>query len=392
MKSTYFRNQTIDFLRGTAILLVLILHFQISYHLETSYLNKIFSADFIKAFTYNGNYGVIIFFVISGFLITSNSIERYGTLNRINIFNFYWFRFARILPCLLLALSLITVFHLIKIPIFQNDPSSISFALSLFSILTFWHNILMQKVGYFNYCLNILWSLSVEEVFYIMFPIICIFLKNNRFVFLWLMFVIIGPIYRYFYQDNEIIALYGYFSCFDAIAIGCCSALLSRKLQFRRLSGSIIQAIAVLVMIYIYLHKGIMENVVIGVSIMSICTGIILIISSKSHLNKNTMNYSNSASILYIRNIVCWFGKYSYELYLFHIIILAVMKEIFPKDSLAEFDKVLWLGLFLLLSAVVSGSLAKCFSNPINRKLRDLFENYQEREPTIENPKLNEGI
>jgi peptidoglycan/LPS O-acetylase OafA/YrhL len=95
-----FRNQKIDFLRGIAIIAVLILHFNLSYHIGESALNKIFSVDFIKTIASNGNYGVTMFFVISGFLITSTSLERYGSLGKIDIIGFYIFRFARIMPCL----------------------------------------------------------------------------------------------------------------------------------------------------------------------------------------------------------------------------------------------------------------------------------------------------
>jgi peptidoglycan/LPS O-acetylase OafA/YrhL len=38
--------------------------------------------------------------------------------------------------------------------------------LTVLSVVTFSHDLLMQQFGYSNYCLNVLWSLSVEEMFY----------------------------------------------------------------------------------------------------------------------------------------------------------------------------------------------------------------------------------
>ena len=67
--NSVLRNSKIDFLRGLAIFVVLILHFNISYGLDQSALTNIFSASLIKAVASNGNYGVTVFFVISGFLM-----------------------------------------------------------------------------------------------------------------------------------------------------------------------------------------------------------------------------------------------------------------------------------------------------------------------------------
>ena len=61
----------------------------------------------IKALVRNGNYGVTMFFVISGYLITSTTTRRYGSLAQVDVPSFYAFRFARIVPCLVLALALI---------------------------------------------------------------------------------------------------------------------------------------------------------------------------------------------------------------------------------------------------------------------------------------------
>jgi peptidoglycan/LPS O-acetylase OafA/YrhL len=360
-----YRNQQVDFLRGMAILVVLILHFNLSYHLDQSALNNIFSLDFIKRVASNGNYGVTMFFVISGFLITTTSLERYGKLSNVDVVGFYIFRFARIMPCLVLALTIIFVFNLMHISIFENSPHTTSMFLGIFSVLTFWHNILMEKIGYFNYCLNIYWSLSVEEIFYITFPLLCFFFKKTRFIIpIWLALIIIGPIYRSFYTQNEIVALYGYLSCFDAIAIGCCAALLAQKIKFTRWTNATVQYGAGLLLVGVYLYSGIMNNVVIGVSLMAIGTALLLIIA------KEDVHEKNSTPNLATR-IVCWFGKNSYELYLFHIIVLALMREICPPGSLGNYSKLVWMVIFFSLSALIAGTISRIYSQPLNKKLRE---------------------
>ena len=372
--SGIYRNYKIDFLRGVAILLVLILHFNISYHLDQSALSSIFSTSFIKAVASNGNYGVTIFFVISGFLITSTSLERYGALGKIDSVGFYIFRFARIMPCLLLALSLIILFSFLHIAIFQNDPNSTSFSLAIFSVLTFWHNVLMEKTGYFNYCLNIFWSLSVEEVFYLAFPILCLLFKKTHLILLfWIVLIVISPIYRSYYTDNEIVALYGYFSCFDAIAMGCIAAIITQKIHLHGWIRSVFLYSAGLLIAGVYLYSGIMENVVVGVSLMAVSVAVFLVNAGNDRIEKN----NNSISLF--GQAICWFGRNSYELYLFHIIILALMKEMVSPDVLGNYTKLLWMVLFLCVSALVAGAISIFYSQPMNKKLRELLPSYRQQ-------------
>jgi peptidoglycan/LPS O-acetylase OafA/YrhL len=84
------RSARVDLLRGVAIFLVLLLNISLTYDL-----------------TGNGNYGVTIFFVISGYLITSNNLQRYQCLRQVRLRQFYAFRFSRIIPLLILALRII---------------------------------------------------------------------------------------------------------------------------------------------------------------------------------------------------------------------------------------------------------------------------------------------
>ncbi len=365
--SSVSRNYRIDFLRGMAIFAVLILHFNISYHLDQSILNAVFSTSFIKAVASNGNYGVTIFFVISGFLITATSLERYGVLGKVDPIGFYIFRFARIMPCLVLVLSLIVLFSFFHIPIFQNDPNSPSLSLAVFSVLTFWHNVLMEKAGYFNYCLNIFWSLSVEEIFYLIFPMLCLILKETRAILSFCFaLIVVSPLYRSHYTNNEIVALYGYFSCFDAIAIGCIAAIVAQKVQFQgKLKNALLYG-AGLLMSGVYLYGGIMENVVMGVSLMAVGTAVFLISASSGGIEESKL------TSLAVR-VFCWFGKNSYELYLFHIVVLALMKEMVSPELLGSYTRILWMLLFFSVSALVAGTISFFYSQPMNKNLRKLL-------------------
>ena len=154
------RNPHIDFLRGVSITAVLLLHFTLAFGIRNSPFAAVLGLPTARAMLLNGNYGVTVFFVISGFLITSMSMSRWGSLANIDPKTFYTLRFARIVPSLLLVLSVIVVLGCLEIPFFSNTddghhlPSSY-FVIAVVSILTFWHNLLMQEQGWFNYCLNI---------------------------------------------------------------------------------------------------------------------------------------------------------------------------------------------------------------------------------------------
>jgi hypothetical protein len=79
--SVGLRHRRIDLMRGIAIVLVLFQHFNIAYHLDDTLLAGAFGWNAVRAVARNGNYGVTTFFVISGYLITSNT-ERRSDLSR----------------------------------------------------------------------------------------------------------------------------------------------------------------------------------------------------------------------------------------------------------------------------------------------------------------------
>src|SRR5450830_689198 len=106
------RNPRIDLIRGVSILLVLFHHFNIAYHLDDTFLARVFGWGAVHAVARNGNYGVTIFFVISGYLITSNADRRWPGLGTMNARAFYGLRIARIIPCLLLLLITVNMLAL----------------------------------------------------------------------------------------------------------------------------------------------------------------------------------------------------------------------------------------------------------------------------------------
>lgn len=371
MPLSTLRNARIDFLRGLAIACVLVLHFTLAFGLLKSPLGDLLGPAAIKAIAFNGNYGVTIFFVISGYLITSGILKRWGSLAAIDVRSFYWMRIARILPSLLLALAIIVVLGVLNVPFFNNGDASPPlpasyFAIAILSILTFWHNVLMQSVGYFNYCLNVYWSLSVEEMFYLALPLLCLVLRRTWLIAgVCLAAIVVGPIYRSLHADNEIYFMYGYFACFDAIAIGCLTALLAPRLALSQRAKLVLRVIAGLALPVIYL-RGIAGNEMFGFSLIALAAAGILL---GSHGEKGA-GWTTGWLTAPLR----WAGRHSYELYLFHIIVLAAMRNVVTKAELSYAMRLPWLCLFIAASALVAMLVSRHVSEPANAALRGWYQ------------------
>jgi peptidoglycan/LPS O-acetylase OafA/YrhL len=99
------RVDGIDMLRGAAIFFVLMNHVNMQMMFaKVPYLMGL-PAQLVYTLVWNGQLGVQMFFAVSGYLITSTSIRRWGTPGGMKVREFYWLRFARIAPLMILLLG-----------------------------------------------------------------------------------------------------------------------------------------------------------------------------------------------------------------------------------------------------------------------------------------------
>ncbi|MCA7996654.1 acyltransferase family protein [Burkholderia metallica] len=364
--STGPRNARIDLLRGVSIVLVLLHHFNIPYSLRDTSLARAVGWDAVHAVARNGNYGVTMFFVISGYLITSNARRRWGSLGALDVRAFYVSRIARIVPCLLLLLALVNGLAAAGVPIFTNHAPqgiAVSFWLVNLASLTFWMNVLIGAYGWVNYALGVLWSLSVEEVFYLSFPLLCIALRRDtRLVAFWLLIAAIGPVYRFTHTGDEGGFLYAYFACFDGIAIGCCTALLAERARWQVFAATPVQWLTGIVMAGLYLAWPIAQSHVPGVTAMALGTAVLLI---GAHAEREP---AHGRALAPLR----WSGRLSYELYLFHLIVLGALRTFWPPSATQGDTKLLLLIAYLALSAILSAVIARGYATPLDRFIKRL--------------------
>lgn len=218
------RNPYIDWLRGFSILVVVFAHFSGTCGPFTS--PWVVPLGFIRALGRNSCFGVSIFFVVSGYLITTSSIQRFGSIGAIRLRDFYVYRASRILPLLVLLTVLNLGLMYAGAPDFALNRD-VSVGRLLGYLFTFRFNLLYLTGGAVLPPWAVLWSLAVEEVFYLGYPLLCRLLRRDSFIVAALVgFIVLGPLVRY---REGWSGIYSYTGCFDQLAFGCLAGLVAQR-------------------------------------------------------------------------------------------------------------------------------------------------------------------
>ena len=318
-KSKYLPS--IDSLRALAVLAVII------YHVDVNYLP-------------GGFLGVDLFFVLSGYLISSLIIKEYRKTGSLNLYNFYIRRARRLLPA---VYFMITV-GLVVMVLFNEVLLRKSHLDAIFGYIyssNWWY--IFHKLDYFDSFgaqspFKHLWSLAIEEQFYMIFPLLFLLVNrkkkskdgtyklNKNFLYVVLGLILVSLIAHILLFDiNNISRIYfGTDTRAFSLLVGVVGAILypmerlhaKVTLQQNMLYSVVsLVSIAILITVMIYtseyntlLYRG-------GFLLVAILGLIVIISSGKQH--------TLMSRLLSFKPVV-FIGKISYSLYLWHFPVLVL--------------------------------------------------------------------
>jgi peptidoglycan/LPS O-acetylase OafA/YrhL len=334
--------KSLDGLRGLSILLVILVHY---HYLDIGWI------------------GVEIFFVLSGFLITTILLEQKGLPFENYLKKFYWRRVLRIFPIYFSYLFILTIAYVIfKKPYLFNEQWPF--------LYSYTYN--FSKIYYRGYFVNNyyghLWSLSIEEQFYMVWPLLIFFLseKNIKRVILAIIFIcpvlrlVIGFYYlgdKYEFLGNTV--YYLTFTQIDGLAAGASIAIFKlyeiKKPVKYFLFSLVITLFCGLIMVKVcenarnsFGYPGLLNKLfyqyVWGYSMINFvsATLILCLINEETFMAKIFENK-------YLVNI----GKISYGMYIFHYPILGIINELIdfePKSLKGLVIFIFYLAAVILIS------------------------------------------
>ncbi|GAB5551646.1 MAG: acyltransferase [Saprospiraceae bacterium] len=363
------RNHGIDVLRGLSILAVILLHLNIRFGYGDSFLRDLFPRQLFNLIFRSGYYGVIVFFTLSGYLITSSILKKWGTLSKIELGKFYWFRFARIMPLLCLLLIVLSTLHLSGISGFVINSERTSLTRAVFAALTFHVNWLEYKVGYLPANWDVLWSISIEEVFYLVFPIVCLLVKKRwQLLILLLIFLVLSPWARTQLFSGDELGSRNHLAFIDSIALGCTTALIAYNKTLPKLMNRLFLGLgwAMILLVFVFrsfLYQSGLTSLGMNITILSVGVSLVLF---WMHEHQRSGQQKDRLWFAWIRRM----GLYSYEIYLTHMFVVIWGVQVFHYFKLG----VNWLVPYSLLLIWLSYLLGKVvfiyFSEPLNLWLR----------------------
>ncbi len=332
------RNSHLDFIRGSAMMLVLLRHSNVS--------NRIIQIGWMS---------VDVFFVLSGFLISSLLIKEYKTTNAVDIRRFLFRRSFKIFPPFYFL-----IFASLLVNYFARD-----IVLPIKPILTeiFYLQSYLPGISYHT------WSLAVEEHFYLLFTgffkvsVIYnwIYHTKRNIIFLTGLLVLCF-LMRFSYSfphrnENFFGFTYSHLRS-DGIIVGI---LLSYLVEFTSVLPKIkahIKSLSILAFLLILpgfiFHGGSFFMNTIGLTTANLGFGILCALA----LVINPFRFTGNSKVLYyVYQPLCFIGIHSYSIYLWHLMVKDYL-------NLLNLDKYTFLSLYLILSLLIGIILSFLIERP----------------------------
>lgn len=326
------------------------------FHSIYSENDKIYSSGFFtffkERFFANGYLGVNFFFVLSGFLITYLLIKEKLLNGRINVPNFWIRRILRIWPLYIVCVGIgFFIFPLMKTMMGDTGNETADFWYYIFFAANFdyIHKGMPDAPG-----LSVLWSIAVEEQFYLVWPLILSILPVKKY---WMAFAVIlagswvfravvnSPVPNAHFKPHEMHT----FSCIGDMAIGALGAWLSIMSAkcfafFKQMPRLIIILAYLTLFLFLFFRQDIfIVNPYIRIFERSILAfAILFIILEQCFAETSFFKMSSFTSLTKL-------GVVTYGLYCIHFIIISIVTALSKKWGL---DAQLWQ--VLILQPVIS--------------------------------------
>ncbi|WP_415325507.1 acyltransferase family protein [Chryseobacterium sp. MMS23-Vi53] len=336
LKISRIHFHTFDSLRFFSFLLVFLHHANIPQDSFMQYFSR-------------GEIGVSFFFVLSGFLITYILVlEKLNNKGKIPLKKFYVRRMLRIWP-LYYAMVLFAFFTPYLIQFFHLPSSNDGYEPNWVLTFTFLENyMVMYTGGHPNVSpLPVIWSLCVEEHFYIIWGLIIYFISYKNIPKLIFISLIISFIFRIVYTALHI-GMLDIFSNLDYFALGAIPAYifvfhkeLIHKLNLIPTFYKYLYFLVVIAIIAAPLDILIFENINVRPLFFGILFALLILFTLGS---KNVFKISD-------KTIFAWLGKYTYGLYLIHLVPIMLFRKLGEKYHLEWY-------ITLVLSFIASVILA----------------------------------
>tara|TARA_B110000977_G_C10972516_1_gene452872 strand:+ start:38 stop:1132 length:1095 start_codon:yes stop_codon:yes gene_type:complete len=321
----------LDSLRAIAVILVIISHW--------------FSKSHILNHFPNGTIGVDMFFVLSGFLITSILFQNRTIPNvtRGEILKvFYARRTLRIFPIYYLTIFILLAFS-------KYTGTSIKSDFLYYFTYTSNFNFLIK--GHWDGMLSHLWSLAVEEQFYLIWPWLIIFTKKKHLIYIITLFILVGLSSRLIFNDLSLSRILTT-SCFDSFGIG---ALLSWFIHFKEKRLKMFYSISMifsLILISLVIYGNFAFSIHYWTIIPSSTANSIISIWLITYIYINRTSNKRIFRFFLDSPILIFLGKISYGIYLYHNIIprfTGIIKNSHVIKSSETFNLLLNLPYFMLI-------------------------------------------
>lgn len=276
-----------------------------------------------------GSYGVVLFFVLSGFLITLLLLRERDLNGRIDFKSFYIRRSLRIMPAFYVFLLFTVCWKLLR-----HNPVDTT---SLIAAATYTLNYYIAFVGDANSGFSHAWSLAVEEQFYLLWPIAfsILVLRAHRvreltviIVAIWcvriLMHLFTSLPNRYYYAAFE--------QRMDALLVGCALALACSPANgwwkaitsVKRPSLILWSSVAGVIILGLgeYEFGSKYRDTVTAAVLPVLCA--LIIVSALTMGTRGTLVFLNAKPVV-------WLGRISYSTYLYQQIVFEWGQKIFPQ-------------------------------------------------------------